>query len=134
MAEKPDIFGAVGVAVEDDEPVSRTERAAVRKDLVDRIVTVFQNNAAAGKYALPVKQLTTYFDGLRGVTSQTELASNLIVLAEQIASATISKHLARIAHDPNALSAFCPRCGRHYRYHDKNTGACPTNPFEGEEE
>jgi hypothetical protein len=62
------------------------------------------------------------------------VSKRLIDLADLIAAATVSKHLAKIAMDANAIKAFCPRCGRHYRYHDHNTGECPVNPFDDPDE
>jgi hypothetical protein len=62
------------------------------------------------------------------------VSKHLIELADLMAAATVSKHLAQIALDPNAIKAFCPRCGRHYRYHDRNTGECPVNPFDDPDE
>jgi hypothetical protein len=56
------------------------------------------------------------------------LMSVITTAADQIAKAAQTKHLAVIANDPTSLRSFCPSCGRHYRYHDKNTGTCPPVP------
>jgi hypothetical protein len=55
-----------------------------------------------------------------------------MALYEKIAASTVMKHLVIISHDSNARQAFCNKCGRHYRYHDINTGACPVTPFDAD--
>lgn len=79
---------------------------------------------------LPMAVFKPLLDTLRVADSYNALAKGVISLCEGIAKTTISKHLALIALDETALQAFCPKCGRHYRYHNKQTGECPKNPFD----
>ena len=105
------------------EPTLDSVRDAVR----DALVNKFERKLELLE-GIP-SELQSRFNTLKNATTTRALVQRLAALSEELAAATISKHLARIATDTNSLIAFCPKCGRHYRYHNNDTGACPPDPF-----
>jgi hypothetical protein len=105
-----------------------------RRTILQQVTNAFRNEVIGQKYTIAVDQRELLEKGIMAGYSITSSVRAILKLAEAIAASSISKHLARLANDPNALKAFCPACGRHYRFHNKITGECPTNPFDGDDE
>lgn len=112
-----------------EAPPTDEELSAAQREYRERIIRHFETNFRTGKYKLAEAVQRAGLTAIRSAFGFESVLNNVVKLCEDIAAAQISKHLAQIAQDPNSYKAFCRLCGRHYRYHNCNTGDCPTTPF-----
>jgi len=124
----------MGEAQVAEAPPTREELSAAHKSYRERLITFFESRFASGTYKLADAEQKARLDGIRHAIGFDSMLANVVKMCESIAATTISKHLVQVAQDPNSYKAFCKKCGRHYRYHDHNTGDCPDTPFDGDAE
>lgn len=109
--------------------ISEDEVRAAHRVIIARICQYFRGIHTSKGCPISQDKLEEGLSRIKGSIGLAGAVDGISALAEQFAAATITKHLAIIANDPHAIKAFCPKCGRHYRYHNKMSGECPVHPF-----
>lgn len=130
-------FGAA-IAVEPATEESAQElRNTITQEFCEEIVQFLERNYSQRLKMIPEKirqqMINDIIASPANYNQPAQLVTALISLVERMEKATMSRHLASIATNNSSLRSFCPRCGRHYRYHNRHTGECPRNPLGPEE-
>lgn len=110
-------------------PPTKEELSAAHRHIFESIVTHLKSRQKCGRLGLAESVFEEMVLNLTHSYGLVAKVDALIDLIDKAAAVTISKHLARIAGSPDSYKAFCPKCGRHYRYHNRYTGECPETPF-----
>lgn len=113
-------------------PPTKGELSVASKQIFEAIINHFKYQLKRGQLGLAD---SVFEEAIHKITNGYGISGKvdaIIDLAEKAAATTVSKHLARIARAPDSYKAFCPKCGRHYRYHNQYTGECPDTPFDAD--